>query len=497
MISLISVATTTGRSIRGYAWRVLAVLALLGGTSTKLANAEDWPQFRGPQGGGVSNSKQALPTEVGPDKLVKWKATVPPGHSSPVLSKDRIFLTAVDRDRLLTICLERSSGKILWQQAAPYEKAEKIHDTGNLAQSTPATDGEIVVAFFGSSGLHAYTKDGQPLWSHRMGPFKNDFGAGSSPIIEGDSVILLQNHDVDSFIAAYDKKTGAEIWRTDRSEFMRSYASPAIWTVNGQKEIVAAATLRIVGYDFATGKEKWTVKGVSRLVNMTPVIGSDNTLYAACWSPGGEGDDRIVPPPIDELFASDTDKNGTLEQSEFPENPLKRRFSQIDRNKDGHITRQEYQTVALTHEQGRNVVLAITPGGSGDITKTHVRWEYTKQIPYCPSPLFYRDAIYMVKDGGILTVLSPQTGKPLKQARLQATGNYYASPVAGDGKVYLMSQNGELTVLSSNEGWKELYTVKFEADGHSTPAIADGRLYIRVGEQLYCFGLPEQTASVR
>ncbi|MDB5391433.1 MAG: pyrrolo-quinoline quinone [Planctomycetaceae bacterium] len=479
------------------AGNLMTALALLALSICEPAKAEDWPQFRGLHGNGVSQSKQALPVEVGPEKLVKWKATLPPGHSSPVLSQDRIFLTGVDQDRLLTIALDRISGKVLWQQPAPYDKPEKIHNTGNLAQSSAVTDGEIVVTFFGSSGLHAYTKDGKHLWSHRMGPFKNDFGAGSSPIIEDNYVILTQDHDVDSFIAAYDKKTGTEIWRTDRSEFMRSYASPTIWTVNGKKEIVAAATLRIVGYDFETGKEKWTVKGVSRLVNMTPIVGPDNTLYAACWSPGGEGDDRIVPPPVEELFASDTDKNGTLEEGEFPENPLKRRFSQIDRNKDGHITRQEYQSVALTHSQGRNVVLAIAPGGSGDITKSHVRWEYTKQIPYCPSPLLYRDALYMVKDGGILSILSPESGKALKQFRLQATGNYYASPVAGDGKVYLMSQNGELTVLAASEGWKELYTVKFEADGHATPAIADGRLYVRVGDKLYCFGLPDQTASVK
>lgn len=496
MVVIFPRASDASRRTRLIIILFLANVLLVQGISGGIAGAEDWPQFRGLNGSGVSHSKLRLPTELGPEKEVLWKTHIPPGHSSPVVSQDRIFLTAVDGDRLLTIALDRSSGKLLWQQPAPYDTPEKLHRTGNLAQSTPVTDGEIVVSFFGSSGLHAYTRDGKPLWSHRMGPFKNDFGAGSSPIIEGDSVILVQDHDVESFITAYDKKTGAEIWRTDRSEFMRSYASPAIWTVDGQKEIVAAATLRIVGYDFATGKEKWTVKGVSRLVNMTPIVGPDNTLFAACWSPGADGDDRIVPLALEELFANDTNKNGTIEEEEFPEHPLKGRFRQVDRDKDGHITRQEYQSVALTHAAGRNVVLAIKPGGTGDITKSHVRWEFTKQIPYCPSPLYYRGALYMVKDGGILTVLDSATGKSLKQARLQATGNYYASPVAGDGKVYLISQNGELTVLSSEAGWKELSTVKFEADGHATPAIVDGRIYVRVGEQLYCFGLPDQTAAV-
>ncbi|MCY2967817.1 MAG: PQQ-binding-like beta-propeller repeat protein [Planctomycetota bacterium] len=141
------------------------------------------------------------------------------------------------------------------------------------------------------------------------------------------------------------------------------------------------------------------------------------------------------------------------------------------------------------------MVLAIAPGGAGDITKTHVRWEQTKQIPYCPSPLYYGGALYLVKDGGILSVLDASNGKVLKQGRLKATGNYYASPVAGDGKVYLLSQGGELTVLDSAQGWKELYNYAFEGDGHATPAVADGRLYVRVGERLYCFGTSAGAAA--
>jgi outer membrane protein assembly factor BamB len=148
-----------------------------------------------------------------------------------------------------------------------------------------------------------------------------------------------------------------------------------------------------------------------------------------------------------------------------------------------------------TSTDGKNVFLAIAPGGQGDITNTHVRWEQTKQLPYCLSPLFYEGHLYMVKDGGILSVLDAANGKVRKQARLKATGNYYAWPIAGDGKVYLLSQNGELTVLSATPGWEELHTVNFDADGHATPAIADGRLYVRVGNQVYCFGLPERTAA--
>lgn len=472
---------------------ILAALLLL----TSTATAEDWPQFHGPQGTGVSLSKAKLPADISPTQHVVWKADVPAGHSGPIVSQDRIFLTAARGKELLTLGLDRASGRVIWEAKAPYDTLEKIHTTGSYAQCTPATDGEIVVSFFGSSGLHAYDRNGKPLWSHRMGPFKNDFGAGSSPIIVDDRVILLQDHDTDSFIAAYDKKTGKELWRTDRSEFLRNYATPVVWDVNGQKDIVVAATLRIIGYDFATGKEKWTVTGVSRIINMTPVVAPDNTLIAACWSPGAEGDDRIQPPSVEDLFESDTNKDGGLEESEFPDNELKRRFSQIDRDKDGKITVEEYGALRRVFADARNVVLSIKPGGTGDITKTHIKWEYTKQIPYCPSPLCYNGIVFMVKDGGILTALEAETGKILKQGRLKSTGGFFASPVGGDGKVYVISQTGDLSVISAEANWQELHNTSMNGDGHATPAIVGGRIYVRAGDVLYCFGLPDQTASTR
>lgn len=459
--------------------------------------AEDWQQFRGPRSSGLSRSNRSLPVELSKSSLIVWKTPTAPGHSSPVVSQDRIFMTGAEGEKLFTFALDRATGKKLWQVEAPHDKLEEIHKTGSYAQSSPATDGEIVVSFFGSSGLFAYDKNGVPLWSHRMGPFKNDFGAGSSPIIDGERVILLQDHDVESFIAAYDKKTGKELWRTDRSEFTRNYSTPVIWEVNGKKQIVVSATLRVIGYDFETGSEVWTVRGVSRIVNMSPIVGPDNVLYVATFSPGNDSDNRVTPLRVEELFAADADGNGTIEESEFPDHPFKTRFTQIDRDKDGHITKDEYQSVARQHSDGKNVFLAVSPGGRGDVTKTHVRWEQTKQFPYCPSPLYYDGRLYMVKDGGIFSVLDAATGKVLKHVRLKATGNYYASPVGGDGKVYLINQLGVMTIVSTETGWKELHTVDLEGDGHATPAIADGRIYARVGDQLYCFGLGEKTANAK
>lgn len=470
----------------------LAVVASIG-SSVALSNVQagDWLQFRGANGRGLAVGTGPLPGEIAPDKHVVWKTPLAPGHSSPVIAGNRIFLTAVRDGKLLTMGLDRASGNVLWEVEAPHETLEEIHRIGSHAQSSPATDGKFVVSFFGSSGLYCYDVSGRPLWNHRMGPFKNDFGAGSSPLIEGDVVILGQDHDTDSFLAAYDKATGRELWRTDRSEFPRNYSSPVIWSVGGRKQVVCAATLRIVGYDFDTGHELWTVRGISRFVSATPVVGDDGTLYVAGWANGGDvGGEKITFPPFAEFAAEfDKNKNGTFEEDELPDGPVKMRFSQVDRDKTGSITKLEYEYFQKLFSDGRNLVLAIRPGGSGDITETHVLWTYDRHVPFCASPLYTEGRLFTLKDGGILTCLDAKTGLPLKKARLAAAGDYYSSPVAGDGKLYLVTELGQLTVISNAGDWQELFTAEFGENVYATPAIVDGKIYLRTAGHLYCFGV--------
>ncbi|GIT28422.1 MAG: hypothetical protein Ct9H300mP1_04680 [Planctomycetaceae bacterium] len=232
-----------------------------------------------------------------------------------MLHGKRLFLTAVRDKALVTIAVSRSKGKILWEQKAPYKKLEEIHAIGSHAQPSPATDGKRVISLFGSSGLYCHDVDGRLLWKKEMGPFNNDFGPGTSPVIVDDLVITVQDHDTDSFVAAYDKKTGRLAWKTDRAEFPRNYCSPVIWRVGGKKQIIVAATLRVVGYDLKTGKELWTVRGLSRAVCNTPVVGGDGKLYVAGWARGGDIDERISVEPFAKLVAArDKNKNGTLER---------------------------------------------------------------------------------------------------------------------------------------------------------------------------------------
>jgi outer membrane protein assembly factor BamB len=455
------------------------------------AGAGSWPQFHGPNATGLANGSDKLPAQIGPDQNVVWKVPFPPGHSSPVVHGDRLYLTGVDAGRLFTFGVDRQTGRILWQAEAPHKGLEKIHQIGSHAQPSPATDGERVVSLFGSSGLFCYDMGGKQLWHVPLGPFKNEFGTGSSPIIVGDWVLLNQDHDADSFLVALDKRTGQTVWKTDRSEFPRGYATPVIWEVNGKKQIVVVGTLRVVGYDFETGKEVWTVRGVARITNATPVVGADGTLFVAAWSPGGDLTERIDVQPFDDVTGQqDADKNGTLESGEITDPAMKSRFPQFDRDKDGHISRAEWENMRRIFADAQNLVLAIKPGGTGDITHTHVLWRQHKIIPYVPSPLYYNGHLFMVKDGGIVSCLDARTGKPAKQERVFGSSGYYSSPVCGDGKVYLVSQRGDLSVITAAPQWEVLGRARFGEDVYATPALADGRIYLRTAGHLYCFAAP-------
>jgi len=474
------------------------LLALLGITAAVglvgAGQAADWPQFRGLHYG-LAADDRPLPTDIEPTRHVLWKTALPPGHSSPIVVGDRIYVTAVrDGKQLLTMGIERASGKLLWEQEASYEKLEAIHRIGSYAQCSPASNGRVVVSFFGSSGLHCYDRDGKLQWKVPLGPFNDEFGAASSPIIVDDRVIVGQDHDTGSFLALYRLSDGALVWRADRSEFSRNFGSPVVWNVDGTRQIVVAGTLRVCGYDWDSGTELWTARGLSRVVCPTPVVGGDNMLFLAGWSAGGDPGERLALEPFPLALAKmDTNGNGTFESDETREGPLQTRFAQCDRNKDGHITRPEYEEFEMLFDKSQNVVLALRPGGRGDVTETHVVWKYDKTVPFCASPLLDGDRLFTIKDGGILTCLDALTGQLVKTGRVAATGNYYASPAAGDGKLYLWNEQGKLSVVSAEGSWQLLHRADFGEDVYASPAIVDGRLYVRTSGHLYCFGLGDNT----
>ncbi len=236
------------------------------------ARADDWPQYRGPLGAGTSAEK-AAPLEWGPEKNVRWRVPLPGvGNSSPIVSKGRVFVTAAEekgRKRTL-LCLDRATGRILWSRTVAFEGVEPTHQDNPYCGSTPCADGERVVVWHSSAGLHCYDFEGKPLWSRDLGKFDHMWGYGSSPIIEGDRVFLNCGPGDRSFLVALDKQNGKTIWQQDETgdskEWIGSWCTPRLVEIEGRRDLVVGYPFHVKGYDPKTGKVLWTCQGLGKLV---------------------------------------------------------------------------------------------------------------------------------------------------------------------------------------------------------------------------------------
>ena len=464
------------------------MLLLLG--SVALTRGGDWPRFRGPDGMGVAGDK-GLPAEFGPGRNVIWKTELPPGHSSPILAGPRIFLTAYQGDALYTIALDRASGKVIWKRQAPRPRKEDMAPPNGPASPSPVSDGRNVYVFFGDFGLICYGVDGEERWRAPLGPFNNANGHGSSPILAGDLLVLLCDQDTGAYSLALDKSTGAVRWKIDRPEVTRGYATPGVYRPkSGPAELIVPGAYQLIAYDLATGAKLWWVRGLAWQLKSVPLIDGD-IVYVSGWETGGDTDTPPEVPTFAEILAQfDANKDGVITPDEAPAR-LKNWFLQQDYNRDGKMDEREWNFYrAMTRAQ--NSILAVRAGGRGDVTESRVLWRYRKSLPNVPSPLLYRNVLYLVKDGGVVTALNPRTGAVYKQARLQGALDYYwASPVAADGKVFLLSQSCKLTVLKAAPAWETLAVNDLDDECFATPAIADSRLYVRTRGALYCFGKRE------
>jgi len=452
-----------------------------------------WPQFRGPGGSGVADG-QKPPVEFGPDKNVKWKVSAPSGLSSPVVAGDKLVLTAFDGGKLYTIAYDRADGKEAWRAAAPVKQLEAYHKTeGSPAASTPATDGERIVSYFGSCGLVCYDLSGKELWKHEIPPaiLGGGFGTGTSPILADGLVVLVRDEVKDPKILALDAATGKPRWEKKRQS-PTSYCTPVVWDTPAGKQVVAAGHARMTGYDLKTGAEKWSVAGMPSGPCASPVA-VGGTLFFAGWSPGGPDDAKENQMPTFDMLLKQLDKNGdgVISREEAAKSQMKDFFDSLDSNKDGKITREEWDAIRKFMAMGKNSAFALKAGGSGDVTKSHMLWKKTKGLPYIPSALVYRGQYVMVRDGGQVTAYDAKTGKEVYLLeRAAAPGRYYASPVAANGHIYFTSlDDGTVTVLKAGTDKPEV-VARNPALGErvaATPAIADDTLYVRTARHLYAF----------
>jgi outer membrane protein assembly factor BamB len=471
----------------------LAFVAVNAVAVTAMADS-NWTQFRGPGGTGVADAERP-PLELGPDKNVRWKTAVPSGLSSPIVVGDKLILTAFDDGKLYTVAYHRADGSEAWRANAPASQIEPFHKTeGSPAASTPASDGERIVSYFGSCGLFCYDLEGRELWKHEMPPAATiaDFGTGVSPILVDGVVVLLHDETKHPLILALDAATGKVLWEKKRQS-TAGFGTPAVWDTPAGKQVAAPGYARMIGYDLHSGDEKWSLEGMPASSCTTPVVSEGNLFYAG-WSPGDPEDTGFKMPPFDDILKqnnADADGDGVLSKAESQNSMLKDFFDNQDANKDGRLTREEWDAMLKYIAAGRNSAFALKPGGSGDVTHSHVLWKQTKGLPYVSSAILYRGQYVMVKDGGIVTAYDAITGDEIYQKRSVPSGSYYASPVAADGHIYFASlADGAITVLAAGAKKPEVVAENPPLGERlaATPAIADNTLYVRTAGHLYAFG---------
>jgi outer membrane protein assembly factor BamB len=435
--------------------RIISLAVFVFASLTTVGFAANWPQWRGPDGSGISTEKN-LPAEWSATKNIKWKTPIAGrGHSSPIVWGSRIFLTtavegevvpgakavkhmnegkeflhpdSVGADRKHTfkvVALNRDSGKILWESVAwegtPYDNR---HRKSSYAASTPATDGKLVYAFFGTEGLYAYDFNGKLAWKAQLGNLATvGMGTGTSPILYEKLVIVQCDEDngESSFIVALDKTTGKEVWRTPR-KVQVSWSTPLMVRTAKRSELIASGTEFVISYDPATGKELWRHKGVESNAIPSPVANSEMVFLVAGF-------------------------------------PAK-------------------------------IAMAIRLGGSGDLTGTpSAPWKYAKGTAYVPSPILYGDYLYLTTDRGILTCIDAKTGEvKYEGGRIPIPATFTASPVAFEGKILMTSEDGDTFIVKAGPNHEILATNSLGEAVYASPAIADGRIFIRGEKNLYCIG---------
>ncbi|HEY3580168.1 MAG TPA: PQQ-binding-like beta-propeller repeat protein [Pyrinomonadaceae bacterium] len=458
-------------------------------------SGEEWSQFRGPNGTGVS-ATTGLPEQFGPAKNVIWKTALPAGHSSPVLTKDRIFVTAFDKDKLLVICLDRASGKILWQKEVPRTQTGRLQNVNGPASPSPVTDGSNVYVFFQDYGMLSYDANGNMRWKVPLGPFNMFYGFGASPILVDDKVILPVDQDYpSSYLIAIDKNNGHVRWKVERPVVISGYSTPIVYQPKqGPKQIVVPESFQLSAYSVADGKRVWWVRGLA--CEMKSIASQDGEyLYINGWGfPQNQPGRQIPTISFEEALARyDKDKDGKITKAEaVGDTPMDKMvngaFEAFDTNRDEKLDAKDWE-VFRAMMASENGLLAIKMGGQGDQTATAIRWRYTKPVPQVPSTLLYKGVLYMINDSGILLSFDPSTGNVIKQGRLHgAIDKYFSSPVAADDKVFLIGQGGQVSVLKAAGEWEVLAVNELDDECFATPAIADGRLYIRTRSALYAFG---------
>lgn len=412
---------------------------------------------------------------------------MPPAKSSPIILDNRVFLTAHDGSGRVLLCLEARSGKTLWERRTRVSRTERRYPVNEPATPGPVAAKGEVSAFFPDFGLVSYTLDGRERWKVPLGPFSSQHGLSGSPVLAGGNVVLLIDQLRNSHIAAYRRSDGYLAWHSERANVFGGYTTPAVRRESGGEEhVIVSGPNELSAYDAATGKRIWWFRGVSSQPKAVPVLGLD-TVYVN-WQVTDLGNNTFD--FADVIRSYDRNANATVELGEV-EGAIRDLVEHVDSvtgHQDGKVDMAEFQKWArnIASSQG---LFAIPLGQTGAVPADAVRWKQTKTLPDAPSPLLYKEVLYLFKNGGIVTALDAKSGELLKRGRLpEAVDIYYASPIAGNDKIYVASETGKVSVLKAGTDWQVLSTTDLGEQVYATPAISDGRVYVRTDTALYCFG---------
>jgi outer membrane protein assembly factor BamB len=397
----------------------LAVFLLCG-----LAAADDWPGWRGPRADGTA-ADTGYPVTWDAKTNVRWKTPVPgTGHSSPVVSKGRVFVTSCveDEKKRVLYCVDRATGAITWERVVLSADLEKKHRDNTYASSTPAADGErVYVTFLDYPRMRVYCYDfaGTRLWEATPGEFHSQHGFCSPPVLHGDLVIVNGDQDAKAYIVALDKKTGNEVWRADRPNKTRSYCPPVVVEAAGKKQLVLTGSKCVASYDPDTGKRLWIVDG-----------------------------------PTEQFVSSVVLHDGLI---------------------------------LMTAGFPQHCVMAIDPSGSGNVTGTHVRWGHSNNGGYVPSPVAHDGRFFVVDDKGMATTWAVKTGDKLWEERLSGSG-HHASAVVAEGRVYFTADDGVTHVLKAGDTFERMARNPLGEAVRASPAFSDGEIFLRGARHLFCIG---------
>ena len=445
--------------------------------------AEEWSRFRGPNGSGVGTAT-ALPTKFSPDRHVAWKANVPFGRSSPVVSGRHIFLTGVEEGQLVVLALDRKSGRLAWKRSVEPVRNSKMYHGTDSATPTPVTDGSNLYVLFPDAGVFAFDADGQKLWQQDPGAYDSCFGLAGSPILAGDQVVIVCDQQNGSFLASFDRRSGKQRWRKKREGRFEAWTTPLLYPGGGNaKELVVFGSAWVDGYLLETGEKLWETSEAGVTPVSSPIL-VGTTLIVNAPNQSGKM-------PLWENFSAglDIDGDDRLSLSEMNEHDWRGASGWLDRNGDGFVARSEYEFLRDVAHKPTSGVTALDLGEAGTHRQPVVAWRYKKNLPYIPTPVVHDGIVYMVKEGGILSALDLRTGKLHKRGRVhKSAGEVYASPIVADGKLYIATLDEKIIVVQPGAQWEVSSVNKLDEEIHATPAVADSQLLVRTRERLYSFG---------